>query len=83
MKAAAAGLTEVKPREKNINLLPSVELKNLPMTKILTIENQSLKTKDSEIYVKRSWLLYIPAGLIEIHPHKKYQLATVNRPRLI
>ena len=25
------------------------------------------------------WLLYIPAGLIEIHPDMKYQLATVNR----
>ena len=27
----------------------------------------------------RSWLLYIPAGLIEIHPHMKYQLAIINR----
>ena len=27
----------------------------------------------------RSWLLYIPAGLIEIHPHMKYQLAITNR----
>ena len=27
----------------------------------------------------RSWLLYIPAGLIEIHPQMKYQLATINR----
>ena len=26
-----------------------------------------------------SWLLYIPAGLIEIHPKMKYQLATINR----
>ena len=25
-----------------------------------------------------SWLLHIPAGLIEIHPHIKYQLATIN-----
>ena len=27
----------------------------------------------------RSWVLYIPAGLIEIHIHMKYQLATINR----
>ena len=27
----------------------------------------------------RSWLFYIPAGLIEVHPHMKYQLATINR----
>ena len=27
----------------------------------------------------RSWFLYIPAGLIEIHPQMKYQLATINR----
>ena len=27
----------------------------------------------------RSWLLYILAGLIEIHTHMKYQLATINR----
>ena len=26
----------------------------------------------------RSWLLYIPAGLIEMHPQMKYQLATIN-----
>ena len=27
----------------------------------------------------RSWLLYIPAGLIEIHPHMEDQLATINK----
>ena len=27
----------------------------------------------------RSWPLYFPASLIEIHPHMKYQLATINR----
>ena len=26
----------------------------------------------------RLWLLYIPAGLIEIHPHMKYQLPIIN-----
>ena len=50
------------------------------MTKILTMENQP----KSE--VSRQWnigqvmaLVYIPAGLIEIHPDMKYQLATINR----
>ena len=27
----------------------------------------------------RSWLLYIPAGRIEIYTHMNYQLATINR----
>ena len=38
-----------------------------------------LKLADHEIKVMRSWLLYIPAGLIEVHPHMKYQLATISR----
>ena len=52
----------------------------LTMTKILTMENwPSLKLADCEIQVMGSWLLYIPAGLIQVHPHIKYQLATISR----
>ena len=52
--------------------------KNLPMTKILTMDN--LAQVQSQWAIKyRSWLLYIPAGLIEIYPHMKYQLPTINR----
>ena len=39
----------------------------------------SLKSADHEKLVIRSWLLYIPTGLIELYPHIKYQLATINR----
>ena len=37
------------------------------------------KSVDRETEVMMSWLLYIPAGLIEIHPHIKYDLATIIR----
>ena len=32
-----------------------------------------------KIKVMKSWLFFIPAGHIEIHPHVKYQLAIINR----
>ena len=49
--------------------VPDVNLDNLAK-----VQNQwTMK------YVMRSWLLYIPACLIEVHPHMKYQLATINR----
>ena len=42
MKADTVGLTEAKsPVTVKYQLVPSAELKNLPMTKILTMENRS------------------------------------------
>ena len=38
----------------------------------------SLKSADHEIWVRRSWLLYIPTGVLGIHPYMKYQLAIIN-----
>ena len=31
----------------------------------------------------RSWLLYIPAGLIEVHPHMKYQLLPLAEVKIL
>ena len=48
--------------------------------KIFTMKTgRSLKLADREIKVMKSWLLSIPAGLREVHPHMKYQLATISR----
>ena len=54
-----------------------IGLEILPWIQTLTM---MIWPKSSQWTVKsRSWLLYIPAGLIEIHPHMKHQLATINR----
>ena len=62
---------------KTMGNLQCGELKILPWTKILNLDNLArLKSVDHEIL---SWLFCIPAGLTEIHTHMKYQLATTNR----
>ena len=38
-----------------------------------------VQSKDREIKVIMSWLLYVPAGLTEIHPYIRYQFAAINR----
>ena len=79
MKATAAGLTEVKPQVKD-QLTIINRAQESHMAKILPWKiSKSLKSADREIYIRRSWLLNSPAGLIEIRPHiLKYQLATIN-----
>ena len=59
----------ITPRRLNI----------LSWTKILSlIIRPKSEASGREILVLRSWLLYMPAGLIEIHPHMEYQLATIT-----
>ena len=59
--------------------LPSVELKNLPMTKILTMENRP----KSEVVWSQQTVKYRSRGhgscIFLLHSHMKYQLATITR----
>ena len=73
-----AGLIEIHPHMKyQLATIKSLEI--LPWTKILTLIIWPKSKVSGLWYIGHEVMaFYILAGLTEIHPHMKYQLATIN-----
>ena len=70
-----AGLIEIHPHVKLATINTSWDS---TLDKNLNLDNLA-KIRRQWTVKYRSCRLYIPAGLIEIYPHMKYQLANINR----
>ena len=79
LKADAAGLTEIKPLVKYQVATISRAQESTDDKNINHVKSANFWSQKAVKYRSRSWLLYILAFLIEIHPHMKYQLVTINR----